>query len=183
MGETFKKSFVSLSLCVAMSSCDIARARELFPSSSSSDDPIEPFTVFGTIEKLFEVRVMDDANGGTKIIGRKRGITAKACTNVIPASRIPARGAPTPDRASACEVAEVVGEIKETKDMLRACAPACSKSCGRAVGEYANAQERGTGFGLPKEARQKVLKSCTVTCGKDCERAGKSYSYEIPFRF
>ncbi|CEF98354.1 unnamed product [Ostreococcus tauri] len=172
MGETFKKSFVAFSLCVAMSSCDIARARELFPSSSSSDDPIEPFTVFGTIEKLFEVRVMDDANGGTKIIGRKRGITAKACTNVIPASRIPARGWP-----------EVVGEIKETKDMLRACAPACSKSCGRAVGEYANAQERGTGFGLPKEARQKVLKSCTVTCGKDCERAGKSYSYEIPFRF
>lgn len=179
-GLAVARALVTCALVVSPRACD---AREFFGASSAVEEPVEPFTVFGTVEKLFEVRVFDD-EAGTKIVGRKRGITAKSCVNVIPASRIPMGGrAPVPDRPSACAETAVVGEIKEQRDMLRACAPACSASCSRAVGEYAEAQKRQTGFGLPQEARERVVRSCVVTCGKDCERAGKSYSFEIPFRF
>jgi len=180
VGRSIARALMTCALAVSPLACD---AREFFSASPAVEEPVEPFTVYGTVEKLFEVRVFDD-EAGTKVVGRKRGITAKSCVNVIPASRIPMGGrAPVPDRPSACAETAVVGEIKEQRDMLRACAPSCSASCSKAVGEYAEAQKRDTGFGLPKEAKERVVRSCVVTCGKDCERAGKSYSFEIPFRF
>ena len=84
---------------------------------------------------------------------------------------------------AACAEAEALGEIREQRDMLKACAPACKASCSRAIAEYDEGQRKTTGFGLDAKAKERVLKACVVTCGKDCEKAGKSYDYIIPFRF
>lgn len=76
-----------------------------------------------------------------------------------------------------------MGEIKDAKDILRACAPACRAACEKGLGEYEEEQRETTGFGLNARAREKVRKACVVTCGKDCAKAGKSYDFIIPFRF
>jgi hypothetical protein len=110
-------------------------------------------------------------------------MTVKSCVNVVPASRQGPRGPPEALRPSACAEAEALGEIREQRDMLKACAPACKASCSRAIAEYDEGQRKTTGFGLDAKAKERVLKACVVTCGKDCEKAGKSYDYIIPFRF
>ena len=138
--------------------------------------------VDGAVEKSCSVNVMDER--GTKIVGRRRGMSAEACVNVIAASRENGRGLPpTATRRSACSRAERLGEIKDGKDILRACAPACRAACEKGLGEYEEEQRETTGFGLNARAREKVRKACVVTCGKDCAKAGKSYDFIIPFRF
>jgi hypothetical protein len=149
--------------------------------ASTDEDPIEPFSVYGAVEKSFSVNVMDE--GGTKIVGRKRGVSAEACVNVIAASRENGKGLPpSATRPSACERAVTLGEIKDSKDILRACAPACRAACEKGLDEYEEEQRRATGFGIAR-VREKVRKACVVTCGKDCAKAGKSYDFIIPFRF
>ena len=151
-------------------------------ATTTDDDPIEPFSVYGAVEKSFSVNVMDES--GTKIVGRRRGMSAEACVNVIAASRENGRGLPpTATRRSACSRTERLGEIKDGKDILRACAPACRAACEKGLGEYEKEQRETTGFGLNARAREKVRKACVVTCGKDCAKAGKSYDFIIPFRF
>jgi hypothetical protein len=171
---------LALTLALTLATPHAARAREFFPQSPP-DDPIEPFSVFGTVEKAFSVAVLDES--GSKIVARKRGMSVKSCVNVVPASRQGPRGPPEALRPSACAEAEALGEIREQRDMLKACAPACKASCSRAIAEYDEGQRKTTGFGLDAKAKERVLKACVVTCGKDCEKAGKSYDYIIPFRF
>ena len=45
-------------------------------------DPVEPFSVFGTVYKKYVIDVLDEATG-RQIVGRKRGFTAEACVDVI----------------------------------------------------------------------------------------------------
>lgn len=162
---------VALSMCVATTS-----------SSMADEDPIEPFGVYGTVEKEFSVNVMDE--NGTKIIGRKRGMTVKSCVNIVPSSRMGVGGRPPAAlRPAACEGAETLGAIASERDMLPACAPACKASCARALREYDAGQRATTGFGVGKRESEKVLKSCVVTCGKDCTKPGKFFDFIIPFRF
>ena len=164
---------MTMTMTMTMPSCAAA---------ATDDDPIEPFSVYGAVEKSFSVNVMDER--GTKIVGRRRGMSAEACVNVIAASRENGRGLPpTATRRSACSRVEQLGEIKDAKDILRACAPACRAACEKGLGEYEEEQRETTGFGLNARAREKVRKACVVTCGKDCAKAGKSYDFIIPFRF
>ena len=171
---------LALTLALTLATPRATGARELF-APAPPDDPIEPFSVFGTVEKAFSVAVLDE--GGSKIVARRRGMTVKSCVNVVPASRQGPRGPPEALRRSACAEAEALGEIREQRDMLKACAPACGASCSKAIAEYDEGQRKTTGFGLDAKAKERVLKACVVTCGKDCEKAGKSYDYIIPFRF
>jgi len=166
---------VVLSLCVATTSSSCA-------ATVVDEDPIEPFGVYGTVEKEFSVNVMDE--NGTKIIGRKRGMTVKSCVNIVPSSRMGVGGRPPAAlRPAACAGAETLGAITSERDMLPACAPACKASCARALREYDAGQRATTGFGVGKRESEKVLKSCVVTCGKDCTKPGKFFDYIIPFRF
>lgn len=162
-----------LTMCVVTTSC---------AATVADEDPIEPFGVYGTVEKEFSVNVMDE--NGTKIIGRKRGMTVKSCVNIVPSSRMGMAGRPPAAlRPAACEGAETLGAITSERDMLPACAPACKASCARALREYDAGQRATTGFGVGKRESEKVLKSCVVTCGKDCVKPGRFFDYIIPFRF
>lgn len=169
----------TLSALVALTLADGARAAKY---DATFDDPVEPFTIYGTVEKQFAINVMDES--GRKIIGRRRGMTATACANVVPASSIPGNGRPPRAlRAPACSTATVEGEITSQKQMLPACAPACKASCSAGLQEYIDGAKVSTGFGLGKEQREKVMRACLTTCGKDCTKSGKFYDFIIPFRF
>ena len=168
-----------MSALVALALADGARAAKY---DATFDDPVEPFTIYGTVEKQFAINVMDES--GRKIIGRRRGMTATACANVVPASSIPGNGRPLRAlRAPACSTATVEGEITSQKQMLPACAPACKASCSAGLQEYIDGAKVSTGFGLGKEQREKVMRACLTTCGKDCTKSGKFYDFIIPFRF
>ena len=51
--------------------------------SPEEKDPVEPFSVFGSVYKKYVIDVLDEATG-RQIVGRKKGFTAEACVDVCP---------------------------------------------------------------------------------------------------
>jgi hypothetical protein len=55
----------------------------LFSSQAiDANDPVEPFTLYGTVYKKFFIETLD----GQKVVARKRGFTTTACTAAVAAS-------------------------------------------------------------------------------------------------
>lgn len=174
-------------------------------------DPVEPFSVFGTVYKKYVIDVLDEATG-RQIVGRKRGFTAEACVDVISERqqrfRVPgeggslAPGGPTVaavasagaasgnyasesvpvQRSRVCTERVVEGSISKTDEMLPACVPACRSSCARAISAYDAEQRRTVGFGFTEKDAARVKGSCAAQCEKNCVKSGKSYDFIIPFR-
>jgi hypothetical protein len=56
----------------------------LFSSQAIDDnDPVEPFTLYGTVYKKFFIEKLE----GERITGRKKGFTTTACTSAVAASK------------------------------------------------------------------------------------------------
>jgi hypothetical protein len=53
----------------------------VFDVGREDKDPIEPFSLFGTVYKKYVIEVFDES--GRQIIGRKKGFTAEACVDVV----------------------------------------------------------------------------------------------------
>ena len=184
----------------------------LFDASSLAEekDPVEPFTIFGTVYKKYVIDVLDET--GRKIVGRQKGFTAEACVDVISASqqrfRIPgeggalAPGGPTSAavaqaqatgtadgsatvpvaRQRVCEERVVKGNLEKTEEMLPACVPACRSACGQAITAYDAEQRRAAGFGFTEKDEAKVKGTCAARCVKECQKSGKAYDFIIPWR-
>ena len=172
-------------------------------------DPIEPFSLFGTVYKKYVVEVFDES--GRQIIGRKKGFTAEACVDVVSERmqrfRVPgeggsiAPGGPTSAAAAAaggggggggasdpvargrfCETREVMGKVEKTEDMLPACLPACRSACFKAVDKYERDMRKNTGLGFSEKDEVRVKGTCAARCAKECQKSGKAYDFIIPFR-
>ena len=165
--------------------------------SPEEKDPVEPFSVFGTVYKKYVIDVLDEATG-RQIVGRKRGFTAEACVDVISERqqrfRVPgeggslAPGGPTVaavasagaasgnyasesvpvQRSRVCTERVVEGSISKTDEMLPACVPACRSSCARAISAYDAEQRRTVGFGFTEKDAARVKGSCAAQCEKNC---------------
>ena len=48
-------------------------------------DPIEPFSIFGTVYKQYVIEILDES--GRAIIGRQKGFTAEACIDLLTAEQ------------------------------------------------------------------------------------------------
>ena len=174
-------------------------------------DPIEPFTVFGSVYKKYVIDVLDET--GRKIVGRKKGFGAEACVDVISQSqqkyRVPGEGGylapggptsaavaeagvatgsyastsmPVVIRSRFCEERFVQGSITKTDEMLPACVPACRSACSEGVDAYDANQRRTAGFGFTTKDESKVKGTCAARCTKECVKAGKAYDFIIPWR-
>jgi hypothetical protein len=174
-------------------------------------DPIEPFSVFGSVYKKYVIDVLDEATG-RQIVGRKKGFTAEACVDVISERqqrfRVPgeggslAPGGPTSAavalrgvetgnfkstqvpvaRKRVCVEKVVAGTITKTEEMLPACVPACRAACGTAVSQYDAEQRKIRGFGFTEKDEAKVKGTCAARCVKECQKSGKAYDFIIPWR-
>lgn len=199
---------VSLALSVSLAA---APANAGLFTSADEKDPIEPFSIFGTVYKRYVINVMDEATG-RQIVGRKKGFTAEACVDVISEReqrfRVPGEGGNiAPGGATSAAVVEaarstgsfastsapaarsrvctervVTGSITKTDEMLPACVPACRASCSKAISEYDAKQVKATGFGFTEKDAARVKGSCSARCEKECIKSGKAYDFIIPWR-
>ena len=179
--------------------------------SPEEKDPVEPFSVFGSVYKKYVIDVLDEATG-RQIVGRKKGFTAEACVDVISerqqrfrvpgeggslapggptSAAVASRGAQTGDfsstsvpvaRKRVCVEKVVAGSITKTDEMLPACVPACRQACGVAVSQYDAEQRKTAGFGLTEKDGAKVKGTCAARCVKECQKSGKAYDFIIPWR-
>ena len=174
-------------------------------------DPVEPFSVFGSVYKKYVIDVLDEVTG-RQIVGRKKGFTAEACVDVISerqqlfrvpgeggslapggptSAAVASQGAQTGDftstsvpvaRKRVCVEKVVAGSITKTDEMLPACVTACRQACGAAVSQYDAEQRKTAGFGLTEKDGAKVKGTCAARCVKECQKSGKAYDFIIPWR-
>lgn len=174
-------------------------------------DPVEPFSVFGSVYKKYVIDVLDEATG-RQIVGRKKGFTAEACVDVISERqqrfRVPgeggslAPGGPTSvavyqqgistgnfksnaepvARKRVCVEKVVAGSITKTDEMLPACVPACRQACGTSISAYEQELRKTSGFGFTDKDAAKVKGTCAARCVKECQKSGKAYDFIIPWR-
>ena len=157
-------------------------------------DPIEPFSIFGTVYKQYVIEILDES--GRAIIGRQKGFTAEACIDLLTAEQqrysVPNEGGfvqRSPDgpgekvtRSRFCEKRTVKGSITKTEQMMPACVPACRSACFQATQAYDGGQLKSKGFGFTDKELAKVKGTCSARCEKECTKPGKSYVFQIPFR-
>jgi len=157
-------------------------------------DPIEPFSIFGTVYKQYVIDILDDS--GRAIVGRAKGFTAEACVDLLTAEQqrysVPNEGGfveRSPDgpgekvvRSRFCEKRVVKGSITKTEQMMPACVPACRSACFQATQAYDGRQLKSKGFGFTEKELGKVKGTCSARCEKECIKPGKSYDFQIPFR-
>ena len=157
-------------------------------------DPIEPFSIFGTVYKQYVIDILDDS--GRAIVGRTKGFTAEACVDLLTAEQqrysMPNEGGfveRSPDgpgekvaRSRFCEKRVVKGSITKTEQMMPACVPACRSACFQATQAYDGRQLKSKGFGFTEKELGKVKGTCSARCEKECIKPGKSYDFQIPFR-
>ena len=174
-------------------------------------DPVEPFSVFGSVSKKYVIDVLDEETG-RQIVARKKGFTAEACVDVIAERqqrfRVPGeggslapggltsaavalQGASTGSfksssepvaRKRVCVTKEVAGSITKTEEMLPACVPACRQACGTSISAYDAEQRKTVGFGFTEKDAAKVKGTCAARCVKECQKSGKAYNFIVPWR-
>jgi len=143
-------------------------------------DPVEPFTVYGSVFKKLVIDVLDDA--GTKIVSRKRGVTTVSCVSTTAASReTPVfQGLPTGLKVTA--FGEEICRRAEADEVPQACGPSCKASCTASVVKYRQTQKSLLGYTFTDKDEARVIKSCIRNCNLECTKPGKTSSFVVPFR-
>lgn len=166
---------VSMGLAVALSwqlGCGTAIA------SGFEKDPVEPFTLYGSIFKKYVIEQLVDG----KVISRKKGLTANACVNALEASR----ETPELQRLPIDLKVNVIGnpscEKGEGKTKEDSCLIPCRKACHIAISRHLAAVKKETGYILDETDRSKVVDSCSTRCYNECLKSGKSISFVYPYR-
>ena len=119
---------------------------------------------------------------GEKVVGRKKGFTATACTAAVAAaSETPQfQFLPTGDKVT------LAGDQKcvkgESEQLVDSCATACPGSCQASVASFLAAYEDRTGLVLDQKANSKLVKSCTRRCNQECSKGGTAYDYVVSYR-
>mmetsp|Transcript_27468 Transcript_27468/g.52300 ORF Transcript_27468/g.52300 Transcript_27468/m.52300 type:complete len:265 (-) Transcript_27468:211-1005(-) len=151
-----------------------------FSGSNSIDaEPVEPFTVYGTLFKKLVIEVLDDEG---HIIKRKRGVTATACVSSVAASQETPQFQGLPTGMKVTAFGDEVCRRGEADDMPQAVAPACRAACTISVTDYSKKQFDFSGYKLPEKDEQRMMKSCVRECNMSGTRPGKSFQFVVPYR-
>ncbi|KAG0585508.1 hypothetical protein KC19_2G017600 [Ceratodon purpureus] len=149
-----------------------------FGSPEVEKDPVEPFTIYGSILKKYLIEDVVE----NKVVGRRKGFTASACVNALDASKetpelqgVPAGLKVTIIGEPAC--AKGQGQTRE-----ESCAAPCKKACQGAVTRHLTEVKEETGYVLDESDIKKVTENCSLQCFNECTKPGKSISFVFPFR-
>lgn len=141
-------------------------------------DPIQPFTLYGSIFKKYVIEQLVDG----KVISRKKGLTTNACVNALEASketpelqRLPIDVKVNIIGNPSCEKGE--GQTKEDSCLLP-----CRKACDIAISRHLEAVKKETGYILDVTDRSKVVDTCSTRCYNECLKSGKRISFVYPYR-
>eukprot|EP00898_Chlorokybus_atmophyticus_P000188 jgi/Chlat1/116/Chrsp1S00221 len=168
-----------------------ANAYNLF-GSPLDKDPVEPFTIYGTIFKKYLIEKIE--NG--RVVARKKGVTAKCwqvdslgnavctvtATAIEPTFETPEfRGLPigmkmnVPGYDPRCAKGEA-----PTKE--EACIQPCETACAAAIDDHIKREKSLSGYVVDAKDRANVLKRCSRQCINECLQPGNSSSFVAPFR-
>ncbi|XP_057847905.2 uncharacterized protein LOC131057764 isoform X2 [Cryptomeria japonica] len=156
-------------------------------ASQLEKDPVQPFTIYGSISKKYCIEQLVDG----KVIGRKKGLTANVCRETLELQRLPIDvkvfltcfghwifhlfrkvniiGDPS------CEKGE--GQTKEDS-----CIVPCKKACNVAISRHLAGVKKETGYILDETDMSKVVDSCSTRCFNECLKSGKSISFVYIYR-
>jgi len=159
----------------------VAEVASLFRNSNSSaegEEPVDPFTLYGTTFKKFFINKMK----GEKILSRQRGFTVTTCTAAIAAGEeTPSfQGLPTGARVNA--IGDRTCRSSEGPELKPACARSCNDACTDGLSLYTSESSSSLGFKVPEKAQERVLKGCRRQCTYECSKPGKAYDFVVPFR-
>ena len=172
-----EKSVPKLAVSAALAwtlAVSVPDARAGLFGGGEEKDPIEPFSIFGTVYKQYVIDILDDS--GRAIVGRTKGFTAEACVDLLTAEQqrysVPNEGGfveRSPDgpgekvaRSRFCEKRVVKGSITKTEQMMPACVPACRSACFQATQAYDGQQLKSKGFGFTEKELGKVKGTCSA---------------------
>ncbi|KAI5066113.1 hypothetical protein GOP47_0018737 [Adiantum capillus-veneris] len=156
------------------SSDDLALAFDWFGNSSSSiqKDPVEPFTLYGSVFKKYLIENIVEG----KVVSRRKGFTSTACVNALDADK------ETPELQGILAGLKVIiiGEPKcaksEGQSREETCFPSCKVACRRAIEQHLAEVTKETGYVLDSKDKAKVIESCGNQCANECLKPGKTTS-------
>lgn len=157
----------------------VAQLAGLFGIGDELDEPVDPFTLYGTAFKRFFIDKMD----GEKIVSRRRGFTVEACTAVIAASQeSPSfQGLSAGQRVNAIAAGRTCREATDL-ELKPACAVSCRDACRDGLAAYTRESSAETGFKVSAKAQERVMRGCTRQCAYECAKPGKAYDFVVPYR-
>ncbi|XP_057847909.2 uncharacterized protein LOC131057764 isoform X5 [Cryptomeria japonica] len=140
-------------------------------ASQLEKDPVQPFTIYGSISKKYCIEQLVDG----KVIGRKKGLTANVCRETLELQRLPIDVKVNIIGDPSCEKGE--GQTKEDS-----CIVPCKKACNVAISRHLAGVKKETGYILDETDMSKVVDSCSTRCFNECLKSGKSISFVYIYR-
>lgn len=184
-------------LASASVAVNVCFAAYVLPPAAYASTPaadVNPFTLYGTTQKRFEVLEKD----GEKILARKAGVTSRACVSILARDEEQDgafQGLPIfekmrgPDGTAkpSCATKEVLTSTAKSRTAKEAsaaieksCGKACRVTCQRALDSYDSREMKRTGLGLDPDANDRASKRCVKVCTRECERPGEFSNFAVP---
>lgn len=184
-------------LASASVAVNVCFAAYVLPPAAYASTPaadVNPFTLYGTTQKRFEVLEKD----GEKILARKAGVTSRACVSILARDEEQDgafQGLPIfekmrgPDGTAkpSCATKEVLTSTAKSRTAKEAsaaieksCGKACQVTCQRALDSYDSREMKRTGLGLDPDANDRASKRCVKVCTRECERPGEFSNFAVP---
>jgi len=155
-----------------------ALAFNWFGQPNEEKDPVEPFTLYGSIFKKY---LIEDLVEG-KIVGRRKGFTASACVNALDASKESPELQGMPAGLKVMVIGKPCCAKGEGQTREGACMTPCTHACQAAVLRHVAEVKEETGYILDSSDTTKVTSACSTQCFNECTKPGKSISFVFPFR-
>lgn len=159
---------------------DLALAFDWFGNSSSriQKDPVEPFTLYGSVFKKYFIENIVEG----KVVSRKKGFTSTACVNALDANKETPelQGVPAGLKVVIIGEPHCAQSVGQTRE--ETCFPACKIACKQAIGQHLAEVTKETGYVLDSKDTTKVMESCSNQCTNECLKPGKTTSFIYPFR-
>lgn len=178
--DAVKKWMVAALAAVVMSGVagEPAMAFGWFGQPQIEKDPVQPFTLYGSILKKYLIEDIVE----NKVVGRKKGFTASACVNALDASKETPELQGVPPGLKVTIIGEPSCSKGQGQTREESCTAPCRKACQGAVSQHLTEVKDETGYVLDQSDIKKVTETCSVQCFNECTKPGKSISFVFPFR-
>lgn len=147
-------------------------------SSTIEKDPVEPFTLYGSVFKKYFIENIVDG----KVVSRKKGFTSTACVNALDAAEETPELQGIPAGLKVIIIGEPLCSKSEGQTREETCLPSCKSACARAISRHLAEVTKETGYVLDSKDMGKVVESCSNQCNNECLKPGKTTSFIYPFR-
>ena len=160
-------------------------------SVGDDESSFAPFTLYGTVNKRFEVLRLGGPSG-EDIVGRAPGVTVDVCVAAYSAAMEGGdAGRFVPSKMEGAECASAAAETAPGIDvtqgaakaaLLGAAGEACNASCAASGAKYAAREQRLSGLPPSAEALRAAADTCVATCTDEAAKTGFGRNFTLRLR-